>query len=123
VVLATGNDFPLLTVIGLVLLFFGLALWVWLLITVFRDLFSRDDVGALEKTGWTVLILVLPIIGPLAYLVSRSDAMGENSLRRDGDAQLRRQAYTDSVTGGGRFRGVHDETATTEGMTTAMRSA
>ena len=36
--------------------------WIWLLITIFADLFRRDDTSGWAKAGWIVLLIVLPFI-------------------------------------------------------------
>ena len=45
--------------------FFAWVIWIWLLFTVFVDLFGRHDVSGWAKGGWTVFVLVLPYIGVL----------------------------------------------------------
>jgi len=109
--LALSDDFPLQDLIWTMLMVFGWALYFYLLFVVFRDLFGRDDVSAWGKAGWVLLVLVLPIIGPLVYLASQSARMGERELERDGATDLRMDAYERSVTGDGQFHGLHDEAA------------
>jgi Phospholipase_D-nuclease N-terminal len=35
------------------------------------DAVTRPDLSGLKKAGWTVFILVLPILGSVVYLISR----------------------------------------------------
>ncbi len=121
--LSLNSDYPLLDVLWTLLLGFGLALFFYTLFFVFRDLFQRDDISAWGKTAWVVFVLVLPIIGSLAYLISQSGAMGERRLRRMGATQLRMDDYVRGAAAGNEYRGIHDVTYTREVWTGPMRGA
>lgn len=69
--------------------FFLFFLWIWLIITIFGDLFRSDDLSGWGKAGWVVLLVVLPYIGVFAYLIARGHKMGERSAR---EAQARDEA-------------------------------
>ena len=51
--------------------------WIWLLITVFADLFGRRDISGFAKVIWTILLIVLPYIGVFAYILTQSNGMAE----------------------------------------------
>jgi hypothetical protein len=121
--LALSEDYPVMDLFWTMLLLFGWALFFYVLFVVFRDLFDRDDVSAWGKAGWVVLVLVLPIIGSLAYLASQSREMGERELRRKGATALRMNAYERSVTGDGHYRGLRDEATFHRDMTGPVRPA
>jgi Phospholipase_D-nuclease N-terminal len=121
VTLALNPDYPLLDLLWTMLMVFGLALFLYTLVLVFRDLFGRADLSAWGKAGWTVFVLVLPLVGSLTYLISQSAAMGERALRRDGATRLRLDAYTRSVTGDGGYRDIHETVTAREAMTGPMR--
>jgi hypothetical protein len=70
-----------------------------------------------------VLVLVLPIVGALAYLASQSREMGERELRRTGATVLRMNDYERSVTGDGQYHGLRDEATRRRDMTGPVRSA
>ena len=106
VTLAAGQ-YPLLDLFWTTLLLLGLAVWLWAIVVVFRDLFTRDDIGAGRKTLWVVAVLVFPIISALVYLGTRSDAMGERRLQSRGDS----------------YRGVRDVTRTTQAWSGPIRPA
>jgi len=80
-----ATSYPLLDLFWTFLLFFGLIVYFWLLITVFADLFRRHDIGGWAKAGWTVFVIVLPLIGALTYLITQ----GRNMADRDA-GQIRR---------------------------------
>ena len=48
---------------------------VWLTISIFIDIFRSHDLKGWQKALWVVLVLVLPLIGILAYFVVRGDKM------------------------------------------------
>ena len=75
------------------------------------------------KVGWVVLVLVLPIVGALAYLASQSREMGQRELRRKGPAVLDMNAYERSVTGDGQWHGLRDEATRRRDMTGPVRAA
>ena len=63
--------------------------WLWLLITVFGDLFRRHDVSGLGKVLWAVLLVALPYIGVFAYIFTQGHGMAERSESHAKQAQDR----------------------------------
>jgi len=49
--------------------FFTMAIWVF--ISIFADIFRRNDLSGFAKAGWLLLIFILPFLGALAYLIFR----------------------------------------------------
>ena len=70
-----ASNYPFLHVMWSIFVFFGVVLWFWLLFSVFGDLFRRDDIGGWGKTGWTVLVILVPLIGAFIYLIVEGRAM------------------------------------------------
>ena len=62
-------------------------LWLWLLITVFGDLFRRHDVSGLGKVAWVILLIVLPYVGLFAYILTQGRGMAERSREQAQQAQ------------------------------------
>ena len=77
--------------------FFVWILFFWLLFTVFADLFSRHDISGWAKTGWTILVIVLPFLGIFIYLISQGKGMGERNLQKAQAQQSQMDAYVRSV--------------------------
>ena len=77
VMAATGTGYPLLDLFWTMFVLFGFVLWFWLIIVVFGDLFRRRDISGWGKAAWTILLIVLPYIGVLAYLIAHGREMGE----------------------------------------------
>jgi len=51
--------------------FFFWFMAIWIFITVFADIFRRNDIGGGAKAGWIFLIFILPFVGVLIYLIAR----------------------------------------------------
>jgi hypothetical protein len=123
VTLALSSEFPILDIFWTMLLVLGLALFVWLLVAVFRDLFGRADVPTWGKVLWVVGVFIFPIAGALAYLIGRGDAIetAQHRRRQNLDTDVRADAYLRTVAGNEGFYGVHDVTATREAMSGPIR--
>lgn len=57
-------------------------IWIWLLISVFADIFRSDDLRGVSKFLWLVFVIVAPYLGVFAYLIIRGDKMGARAVRR-----------------------------------------
>ena len=90
-------DIDLGDVLVALLVFYFLAIALWLVISLFADIFGRSDLSGGAKAGWTLLIFILPVIGIVAYLVARpaesprgrSTAGGYQEPRSPGDSASR----------------------------------
>lgn len=92
-----ATDYPLLNAFWTMLVFFGFVLWLWLLFSILGDLYSRHDVSGWGKAGWTVFMIVLPIVGVLAYLISQGQSMAERRINDAAKAQTDFDTYVKSV--------------------------
>lgn len=75
--------------------------WIWLVISVFIDVFRSPDLSGWGKAGWSIFVLLVPLIGVLIYLGVRG---GQMQQRRIDDAAAQSQAsqqYIQSVAGTG----------------------
>jgi Phospholipase_D-nuclease N-terminal/Short C-terminal domain len=89
-------DYPFLDVFWTMLVFFFWVIWIWLLITVFADLFSRHDISGWAKAAWTVFVVVLPYLGVLVYLIAQGKHMAE---RKAAQMHASRAEFDDYVRG------------------------
>ena len=105
--LAAADEYPLVDLLWTFVLFFALMIYFWLLITVFADLFRRHDLSGWAKAAWFVFVLLLPMIGALAYLISQGRAMAEREARHVERAERQVDDHIRSVAVSG-FRGVDD---------------
>jgi hypothetical protein len=102
-----ADDYPLLDLLWTFVLFFGLMMYVWLVIAVFTDLFRRDDVSGWGKTAWSVFVIVLPFVGALTYLITQGRDMAARGDRQLQDERRRTDEHIRSVAAPG-FRGVDE---------------
>jgi hypothetical protein len=89
-----ASSYPLLDVFWTMLWFFLFFIWIWLLITVFADLFRSHDIGGWGKALWTIFIIFLPLLGVLFYLIFRGQGMRDRSIEQ---AQQQQQAFRSYV--------------------------
>ena len=73
---------PLLDLFFAMFIIFWWVMWIWLLITVFIDIFRDETLNGVSKALWVVLVLVLPLLGVLAYLIGRGTTMHERQAKR-----------------------------------------
>jgi NADH:ubiquinone oxidoreductase subunit 6 (subunit J) len=51
--------------------FFFWFTFVWMFIGAFADIIRRADLSGWAKAGWIALVTILPLLGVLAYMISR----------------------------------------------------
>jgi Short C-terminal domain/Phospholipase_D-nuclease N-terminal len=93
-------DYPFLDVFWTMLVFFMWVIWLWILITVFIDLFRRDDVSGWGKAAWTVFLIVLPFLGVLIYLITQGSKMAERRAAEVQASKAQFDGYVRDVAGG-----------------------
>ncbi|MGO9583932.1 MAG: SHOCT domain-containing protein [Acidimicrobiales bacterium] len=71
---------------------------IWLMVSVFIDIFRSDDLKGWAKALWVLLVLVLPLIGCLAYFIVRGDKMRAHHAQAQ---QQEEQELRDYVGAGG----------------------
>ncbi len=92
--------------------FFLLVIWFWLLITVFTDIFRRDDMSGWVKALWTFFIIFLPILGILIYLIARPKMTEQDArMMEEMEAQQRRVAGYSSADEIAKLKRLHSEGA------------
>lgn len=83
----------------LMLYFTFFIIWIWLLISVYADVFRSRDLSGVAKAFWVFLLLVLPYIGVLIYLIARGGSMQERNVERAQAAEQATQAYIREAAG------------------------
>jgi hypothetical protein len=89
-----ATEFGTGQVLWSMLYFFLFFLWIWLVITVFSDIFRDHELSGWAKAGWTVFVIVLPYLGVFVYLIARGHKMAENSMA---EAQRRDEMFRSYV--------------------------
>jgi len=91
-VLAT--NYPLLDVFISTMYFALFVFWIILVFHVMLDVFNSHDLLGPAKAAWILLILILPLVGCLAYVIVRGDDMHE---RRVHAVQTQQKAFEDYI--------------------------
>jgi hypothetical protein len=97
--LPLAADYPLLNIIWTMLVFFGFFLWITLIFRAFIDLFGRHDVSGWGKAAWTILIVVIPLVGVLIYFLVDGKGMAERQMAKVQKSQGEMDDYVRNVAG------------------------
>ena len=83
--------------------FFLFFIWIWILITVFADIFRSHDMGGGAKALWVIFVIFLPYLGVFVYLIARGGKMHEHAIQaaQAQDAQMRAYIQSVNTSGGG----------------------
>jgi hypothetical protein len=92
--LAASYQYPILDFFLTMLYFFLFVIWIWLLITVFVDIFRSHDMGGWAKALWVIFVIILPFLGVFVYLIARGGKMHERAAR---DATQQQQEFDEYV--------------------------
>jgi Phospholipase_D-nuclease N-terminal/Short C-terminal domain len=92
-----ATSYPFLEVFWTMLIFFAFVVWIWILITVFGDIFRRRDIGGFGKTMWIIFVIVLPYLGVFVYLIAEHNGMTERSIKAQQQAQSQFDQYVQSA--------------------------
>jgi|SRR4051812_1784236 len=87
-------EYPLLNIFWTMILFFAWVIWIWMVISIIADVFSRHDISGWSKAGWCVVLILLPFVGVLCYLIVHGSDMTE---RRAQHSRAARSEFDDYV--------------------------
>ena len=73
-------SYPFLDVFWSIAIFFLFFIWIWILFTVFADLFRRRDIGGGMKAAWIIFVIVLPYLGVFIYLIAEGQNMADRKM-------------------------------------------
>lgn len=93
-------DYPFLNILWTMIIFFAWVAYIWMLVVILTDVFSRKDVSGWGKAGWCVFMIVLPFLGVLTYLVFQHDGMADRQAQRAQAQKRQVDDYVKSVAGG-----------------------
>ena len=82
-----------------ILWFFLFVIWIWLLITVFGDIFRSDDLSGGGKALWLIFVILLPYLGVFVYLIARGKKMGEHAAEAAQAQDAAMRQYVQSAAG------------------------
>jgi hypothetical protein len=85
---------PLLNAFWMIFWFFLWIMWFMLLFRVIADIFTDRKLSGWAKTGWLLLVLLLPFIGVFIYLIARGPKMEQ---RAEAQVKENQQAMDDYI--------------------------
>jgi hypothetical protein len=94
-------DYPFLSILWTMLIFFAWVIFFWILIRVLVDVYRRHDISGWGKAGWTLLIVFLPFLGIFIYLIAHGQDMGKRDIEHARAAQSDFDQYIRSTAGTG----------------------
>jgi ABC-type transport system involved in cytochrome bd biosynthesis fused ATPase/permease subunit len=92
--LLAGSSYPLLNVFWSMFVFFLWIIWIWVLISIFIDIFRSHDLSGVAKALWVLFVLFIPLVGVLVYLIARGGKMHEHAAQ---DARQQDQEFRQYV--------------------------
>ena len=120
---------PLLDLFWAMLWFFLFFAWIWLLITVFIDIFRSDDMGGWAKAFWVIFVIILPLLGVLIYLIVHGKDMQNRAVESARAQQAAEADYIKSVAGSGssadeleKLKKLHDDGVLTDDEFAAQKA-
>ena len=97
--LAASSSYPVLDVFWTMFQIFAFVIWFWLLFTVLMDVFRSSDLSGWGKAGWTIFVLVLPLIGILIYLIVRGRSMHQRAAQQAAQQEEALRSYVQEAAG------------------------
>ena len=94
-----ASSYPVLDAFLTMLYFFLFIIWIWLLITVFIDIFRSHDMGGLAKALWVIFVIILPFLGVFVYLIARGNKMHERAAAQAAEQQKAFDSYVRQAAG------------------------
>jgi hypothetical protein len=92
-------SYPFLDVLWSMVIFFLFVIWIWILITVFGDIFRRRDIGGGMKAVWIIFVILLPYLGVFIYLIAEGHNMAERNAEQIQAVKAQQDDYIKSVAG------------------------
>ena len=91
-----ATEWGLGSVLWTMIIFFFWVMVIWMFIAIFGDIFRRDDLSGWAKTGWILLIFIVPFLGILIYVIARPKMTEQDKqmLMQAQEAQRRMQGYS-----------------------------
>ncbi len=90
---------PLMDLFWSMLWFFMFFIWIWLLISIFGDIFRSPDLSGWGKAFWTLFVIILPYLGVLVYLIARGGSMRDRGMQDAAEQEAARRAYIQQAAG------------------------
>jgi Short C-terminal domain/Phospholipase_D-nuclease N-terminal len=89
--------YDLVDVFWSMLWFFLFVMWIYLFVVLLTDIFRSHDLSGWGQALWMACLVVLPLIGALAYLIARGDGIAERQLVVDRQKKAALRSYVKDV--------------------------
>ena len=91
-----ATEWSLGNVIWAMLVFFFWMMAIWIFISLFADIFRRNDLSGAAKAGWLLLIFIVPFLGCLIYIIARPKMTEQDRqmIEQAQEAQRRIEGYS-----------------------------
>jgi type VI protein secretion system component VasK len=91
-----ATEWNLGSVMWAMLVFFFWFMAIWIFITIFADIFRRNDIHGGAKAGWIILLFILPFLGALIYVIARPKMTEQDKqlMAQAAEAQRRVEGYS-----------------------------
>lgn len=106
-------EYPFLGLFWTMLWFFLWMAWIVMVFRVFADIFRSRDMGGFAKAIWSIVVILIPLIGVLIYLIARGDGMADRDVQESYAQEQAVQSYVRDVAGSG---GTADELSKLAGL-------
>ena len=93
--------------------FFLFVIWIWLLFTVFSDIFRSHDLNGWSKALWSLFVFAVPYLGVFVYLIARGGKMQERAAKQaaEREADFRDRVQQAAAADGGPGANAADQIA------------
>ena len=81
--------------------FFMFIIWIWLLITIFADIFRNKEMNGCVKAIWILFVIILPLLGVLSYLILPCKCLQERAMATAAAQAKMNRDYIQEVSGSG----------------------
>ena len=98
---ASSSSYPLLDAFWTIFEIFLWVIWIWVLITVFIDIFRSHDLSGGAKALWFLFVLFIPLVGVLVYLIVRGGSMHERAVQQAHQQDQAMRSYIQQASAGG----------------------
>jgi hypothetical protein len=122
-------DYPFLDLFWTMFIFFIWILWIMLVFRIFVDIFRRSDLSGWGKTGWIILVCVLPFLGVFVYLIAHGGGMAQRDVSQARESQAQFDDYVRQTASSGgaaaeieRAKGLLDSGAITQAEYDAIKA-
>jgi hypothetical protein len=93
------RGYPLLDAFLTIFWLFIWIMWIFLLIRVVSDVFRSHDLSGAGKAGWTLVLILFPLIGVLVYLLARGDGLHQRENRQAQAGEEAMREYLNRIHG------------------------